>query len=221
MTKLEEAKKQQEELANQVSLIDTLPNPISSIAGMDVSCLRFDPTKMIHGSVVTMAYPRLDPLESAGSSMQQTFPYIPGFLGFREAPILIEAFRKLTLRPDLLFVDGHGICHPRRLGVASHVGVLLDLPTIGVAKSILIGEPLYPLGYEAGSQTPLYWKNGVVGMLVRTKKGCLPLVVSPGHKISLERAVEMVFFCTKKHRLPEPTRLAHLAANQWRKDHAR
>jgi deoxyribonuclease V len=214
---LEDARRVQRELASRVSLIDALPSAISSVAGMDVSYMPFDPAQIIYGVSVRLSYPSLELLETAGASLKQTFPYVTGFLGFREAPVLIEAYRKLTVHPDLLFVDGHGVCHPRGLGIASHLGVLLDLPTIGVAKTILIGKPSQSLGEEMGSQAPLYWHGKIVGMLVRTKRRCAPLIISPGHKISFKRAVEEVLRCVKKHRLPEPTRLAHGAANECRR----
>ena len=115
-------------------------------------------------------------------------------------------------------LDGQGISHPRHFGIACHIGVLLDCPTIGVAKSILIGKPVHDLGYNAGSTSPLQWQGNIVGMLVRTKDGCNPLVVSIGHKIGLERAVELVLQTCRGYRLPEPTRQAHLFANAARKN---
>ena len=150
----------------------------------------------------------------------QPFPYIPGLLGFREVPLLVELYQKLTLKPDLLFVDGHGICHPRKLGIASHLGIVLDIPTIGVAKSILVGEIEKPLGDDIGSLSPLIWKGETIGMAVRTKRRCSPLIISAGHKVTLDYAVELVLSCLKGYKLPEPTRQSHLAAGICRKtDH--
>lgn len=146
-----EAKLLQNEMASQVITEDHFNQNNSFIGGMDVSNLRFDPEKMIHASCVVLSYPNLAIADEAKTSQKITFPYIPGFLGFREAPALVKAFEQLTIQPDIIFVDGHGQSHPRGLGIASHVGVLLDVPTIGVAKSILIGKPEGKLGEEAGS----------------------------------------------------------------------
>lgn len=213
---LEEAEKAQREMAEKISLKDS-EKPIEKIAGMDVSNHRFDPQKMIYGSVTLLSYPPLTRLETASQKDRQTFPYIPGFLGFREVPVLMQAYGQLSERPDLIMVDGHGVSHPRGLGVASHVGVLLDLPTIGVAKSILVGKPAGPLGLEEGSQVPLVWKEREIGTLLRTKKNCRPLIISAGHKISLNTAIAWVQRCLKGYRLPETTRHAHLAANRYRR----
>ncbi len=213
---IEEAKKAQEEMAQSLVLEDCVPSKIRYIAGLDVSNNPYDPTKMVFSAVVTLTYQDLSVVETVSHKEKQEFPYIPGLLGFREAPVLIHAFEKCTVRPDLLIVDGHGISHPRGLGIASHIGVLLDIPTIGVAKSILVGTPAYTLSEEVGSTAPLVWKKKEIGILVRSKKRCLPLIISQGHKISLERAIEIVMYCIKKYRLPEPTRHAHLAANACR-----
>lgn len=143
---------------------------------------------------------------------------MPGLLGFREAPILVQACEQLSERPELIMVDGHGVSHPRGCGVACHVGVLLDIPTIGVAKSILVGEPAGPLSEEPGSRVALTWQGKEIGACLRTKRRCAPLIISAGHRITLDTAAEWIFRCSKRHRLPEPTRNAHLAANGYRKD---
>lgn len=202
----------QKEMAEKVVLQD-LFSPIQSIAGMDVSNTLFDPAQMIFASAVILSYPSLELIETATHSEKQEFPYIPGLLGFREAPALIHAYEKLQIKPDLIFVDGHGISHPRGLGIASHIGVVLDRPTIGVAKSILVGKPESPLPKEVGSTVPLVWKGRQIGLLLRTKKNCSPLIISPGHKIQFKTAAQLVLSCLTKYRLPEPTRQAHLAAN--------
>ena len=217
MTQIEEAKQIQQALAKQVSTCDALSTSVQTIGGVDVSNRPFDPQQMIFGAAVLLRYPTLEVLETSTKAIKQTFPYIPGFLAFRETPVLLDAYKQLSYKPDILMVDGHGISHPKRLGVASHLGVLLDLPTIGVAKSILVGEPATTLPEEAGSTTPLLWKGETIGMMVRTKKRASPLIISPGHKISLETALQFVFSCLKGYRLPEPTRQAHLAANAFRK----
>lgn len=213
-----EAQAAQKEMGERIIEKDEIPTPIKNIGGMDVSNTPFDPEQRIFGAVVVASYPSLDIVQTASQANKQEFPYIPGLLGFREVPILIQAYRQLSLFPDVILVDGHGVSHPRGLGVASHVGVLLDIPTIGVAKSILVGAPAGPLPEEAGSMVPLLWKGREIGMVLRTKKRCSPLIISAGHKISLKTALSLVIGCLKKYRLPEPTRYAHLAANTYRKD---
>lgn len=214
---IEEAKAAQKEMAKRVVLEDDINQRIEHIGGMDVSNTPFDPEELIFGAVIVCSYPSLSVVQTATRTNKQTFPYVPGLLGFREAPTLVEAYNQLSLFPDIIMVDGHGVSHPRGLGIASHLGVLLDVPTIGVAKSILVGTPAAPLAEEAGSMVPLLWKGKEIAMLVRTKKKCSPLIISAGHKISLKTALDLVMSCLKKYRLPEPTRYAHLAANEYRK----
>jgi deoxyribonuclease V len=214
----EEAQAAQREMAKEVVLEDAIPKPIEHIGGMDVSNTPFDPEQLIFTAVVVCSYPSLSIEQTVTQADKQTFPYIPGLLGFREAPTLIQAFNQLSLLPDIIMVDGHGVSHPRGLGIASHLGVLLDVPTIGVAKSILVGKPAAALSEEVGSTVPLVWKGREIGMMMRTKKRCSPLIISTGHKISLPTAIQLVVSCLKKHRLPEPTRYAHLAANSCRRD---
>jgi deoxyribonuclease V len=213
-----DAQAAQKEMAQKVITKDAIDMPIERIGGMDVSNTPFDPEQMVFGAAVVLSYPFLTVAEVATHVDKQTFPYVPGLLGFREAPTLIQAYQQLTHFPDVIMVDGHGVSHPRGLGIASHLGVLLDVPTIGVAKSILVGAPAAPLPEEVGSRVPLLWKGKQIAMMVRTKKRCSPLIVSVGHKVSLETATQLVMSCLKKYRLPEPTRHAHLAANKCRKD---
>jgi deoxyribonuclease V len=215
---IEEAKEAQKEMAKKVLLDDCFNKPIEVIGGMDVSNTPFDPKQMIFGAMIACSYPSLSILQNATQANKQTFPYVSGLLGFREAPTLIQAYSQLSVVPDVIMVDGHGVSHPRGLGIASHLGVLLDIPTIGVAKSILVGTPAGSLSEEVGSMTPLLWKGKEIAMMVRTKKRCSPLIISAGHKISLKTAIQLVMNCLKKHRLPEPTRYAHLAANKTRLD---
>ena len=213
---LEEAAAVQRLLAERVSLQDD-STPVETLAGVDVSNNLRDPDNMIYAAVVTLNFPFLKVTDKAGMDQQAQFPYIPGFLGFREAPAIVEAFQKLAHPPDLILVDGHGISHPRRLGIASHLGVLLDRPTIGVAKSVLVGKPSGELGPEPGDSVPLLWKGQQIGMVLRTKRRANPLYISPGHKISLPTAIDWVLKCLTGYRLPEPTRQAHLAANEFRR----
>lgn len=212
-----EAKLAQKEMAESVCLQDDLSLDIQTIAGVDVSNTRFDPLQRVFGAIALLQYPSLNVEETAGHVVQEAFPYVPGLLGFREVPALLRAYERLQRRPDLIFVDGHGISHPRGLGIATHLGILLDIPTIGVAKSILVGQPAQSLAEEAGSRTSLQWQGKEIGMCLRTKKRCNPLIISAGHKISLHTAIEWVLRCLQGYRLPEPTRQAHIAANAYRK----
>lgn len=212
---LAEATEVQREMSALVRTEDDLPQ-IRHIAGADVSCNFRDPAKMIYAAVVTLGS-QLEVIEKSMVPARQEFPYRTGYLAFREAPAIVEALKSLKKAPDLLMVDGHGICHPRGLGIASHIGVLCDLPTIGVGKTILIGEPAGTLGEKAGSTVPLIWKGKEVAMLLRSRKRAKPLIISAGHRISLATALEWVLKCLKGTRLPESTRLAHLASNELRR----
>lgn len=180
------------------------------VAGVDISAPRFQ--GRVRGAVAVLSYPELELVEVGAVRQTVDFPYIPGLLSFREAPVILAAYGKLRSKPDLVLVDGQGIAHPRRFGLASHLGVLLDVPTIGCAKSLLCGV-LGPLGAEAGSAAEIEHEGEVVGMAVRTKANVRPVYVSIGHKVDLAAAVSWVGKCCRGYRLPEPTRLAHLAAS--------
>lgn len=212
---LAEASAIQRLLAERVRLEDECGS-FHCIGGMDVSHHLYDPGKMVYAACVTMDAKTGALQAQAHSAQYQPFPYISGFLGFREAPALVEAFHRLPVRPEIILVDGHGISHPRQLGIASHIGVLLDVPTIGVAKSILVGTPLGSLGLNPGDRTPLIWKDQQLGMVLRTKRGCHPLIISAGHRITLHTAIGVVLGNLHGYRLPEATRHAHLAANECR-----
>ena len=186
------------------------------LGGVDVSNNRFDPEGRVFAAVVSLSVPDLRVAETAGASARAAMPYIPGLLGFREIPALLAAWGKLRSKPDLLLVDGHGVAHPRGLGIAAHLGVVLDVPSIGVAKSVLVGQADPPLAEEAGSETPLVWRGERIGTALRTRRRANPLYVSIGHRVSLETAVAWVRRATGAYRLPEPTRHAHLAANALR-----
>jgi deoxyribonuclease V len=155
-------------------------------------------------------------LERRAAVAQVDFPYTPGLLSFREAPVLLDALAKLKHTPDVVMCDGQGVAHPRRLGLASHVGLFLDRPCVGCAKSKLTGKYEEP-GPEPGSRSPLLYRGQVIGSVVRTKARALPLFVSPGHRIDLESSVRLVLGCCRGYRLPEPTRLAHLYVNEVRR----
>ncbi len=212
---LNEAQKIQKELAKSIILKDEFTYS-HLVGGMDVSNNLYD--TMIYASAVVIDKHSLQLKEEKVAIQIQSFPYIPGFLGFREAPALVAAFQQLIDKPEILLVDGHGISHPRKLGIASHLGALLDIPTIGVAKSILIGHPAGSLGNKKGDTIPLVWKGSQIGILLRSKVNCNPLIISTGHRISLESAVDIVQQSLTRYRLPEPTRQAHLAANRSRKN---
>jgi deoxyribonuclease V len=183
------------------------------IAGADVS---YDKSgNRFYAAVVVMEYPQLSVVETVTSCGVATFPYIPGMLTFREGPIVLDAFRKLRRAPDLVIFDGQGVAHPRGFGLASHLGLLLDLPSIGCAKTRLCGEHDEP-GPNATDCAPLTYDGRRVGMVVRTKRGVRPVYVSIGHRISISSAVDWVIKCCRGYRLPEPTRQAHLTVNRLR-----
>lgn len=184
-----------------------------TIAGADVSFNRF--SDIIYTGIVVLSLPGLQVIESTGVRSIAKFPYISGLLSFREVPSLLEAWEKLQTKPDVMMLDGQGIAHPRRFGIACHVGVLLDLPTIGCAKSILVGKHT-ELEIETGSQTPLIDRGEQIGMVVRTKKKVNPVYISPGHLIDQASAVDLALRSTSTYRQPEPTRQAHLMVNRLR-----
>jgi deoxyribonuclease V len=208
-----EAIELQRKLAGRVVLEDCLPRAPELVAGVDVSYRRHG--ALFFAAVVVLHLPDLEPVAEVSAAGRVSFPYIPGLLSFRELPVLLEAFRHLPFSPDLVMVDGQGIAHPRRLGLASHLGLWLDLPTIGCAKSRLCGDHL-PAGDRRGQQTPLWDRGERIGAVVTTRDRVKPLFVSPGHKIDAERAVALVLACGGRYRLPEPTRQAHLFSNRQR-----
>jgi len=179
------------------------------IAGVDVSVSRSRGTAS--AAVVVLEYPGFRLVETRVIHGQVDFPYVPGLLSFREAPLVLRACQVLETTPDLILVDGQGIAHPRRIGLASHLGLFLDTPTIGCAKSRLCGSHEIP-GVQPGDYTELVDKHEVIGVTLRTKVGTKPVYVSVGHKIDLPAAIQWVLECCKGYRLPEPLRLAHQAA---------
>jgi deoxyribonuclease V len=205
----------QKTLRDQVRL-EPLSGTLRRIGGADVSMDRF--AKEGFAGFVTLTYPELVLIDHAVVKRDIPFPYIPGLLSFREIPMLLDAWEALTTKPDVLLVDGIGIAHPRRLGIATHLGLVLDVPTIGVAKSVLIGTYEEPPNVP-GAYTYLYdskHQQEKLGVALRTKLNVKPVFVSPGHRITLEESVDIVRSCVVKHRLPEPTRLAHNTVNEYR-----
>ncbi len=181
---------------------------VRRVAGVDAG---FPAPDVTRAAIAVLSYPDLELLDVAVVEQPTRFPYVPGLLSFREAPAILEAFAKLRLKPDLLIVDGQGIAHQRRLGIASHLGLWLDIPTIGSAKSLLVGRH-GPLGDERGATAPILDRGEVVGAAVRTRPGVKPLYVSIGHRVDLPTAVRLVLSCATRYRLPEPQRQAHNAA---------
>jgi deoxyribonuclease V len=195
-------------LAAEVSRNGEITGP-RLVAGADISVDRETGTGT--GAVIVLSYPGLDIVEVKTVTLKLNLPYIPGLLSFREAPIVLAACEALTATPDLLMVDGQGIAHPRRIGLASHLGLFLEIPTIGCAKSRLCGSHQEP-DNEPGSWTELSDGGEVIGAVLRTRAGIKPLYISIGHMIDLKSAVHWVMQCCRGYRLPEPTRLAHQAA---------
>ena len=179
------------------------------IAGVDISVGKA--CGIARGAVVVLSYPELVVVETTVVEGTLNFPYVPGLLSFREAPLAIEACERLSLVPDLFLIDGQGIAHPRRFGLASHLGLFLDKPTIGCAKSLLCGRCEEPSA-EAGSYAEIVEKGETIGAALRTKPGAKPVYVSIGYKINLTAALYWVMQCCRGYRIPEPLRLAHLAA---------
>ncbi|MGD8555315.1 MAG: deoxyribonuclease V [Anaerolineales bacterium] len=183
---------------------------LASIAGADVH-LR---DKQAHAAIVLLSYPALDPIHAVTATSPLTFPYIPGLLAFREGPAFLAAWHQLTEKPDLVIFDGQGIAHPRGVGLASHMGLHIQRPTIGVAKSRLCGH-YDPPGPNRGDCAPLRHEDDpsrIIGSVVRTRQDVRPLYVSPGHLIDLQQSVRLVLRCCTRYRLPEPTRIAHRLA---------
>lgn len=198
----------QRRLAVEVSRSNNIPTP-HFIAGVDISVGKAQ--EMATGAVVVLNYPELVVVETKVVQGRLDFPYIPGLLSFREAPLILSACERLIITPDFILVDGQGIAHPRRFGIASHLGLFLSMPTIGCAKSLLCGSHQVP-GMEPGSYAEVVDKSETIGVALRTKLGTKPVYVSIGHQVDLQTAIHWVLKCCRGYRLPEPLRLAHLAA---------
>jgi len=203
----------QEVLRSRV-VLQALPRPPRLIAGVDAAYEK--ETGLVFGAAALYRYPELVLEEEAGAVGACPFPYIPGLLSFREIPILFAALGRLSRPPDLILADGQGIAHPRGLGLASHLGVLLDLPVIGVAKSRLVGEGEEP-ELDAGASRPLSLEGRIVGWILRTRRGKKPLYVSPGHLVSLEDCLRYVLGCVGRYRMPLPLREADLLSRRLRR----
>ncbi|MBC8078612.1 MAG: deoxyribonuclease V [Chloroflexales bacterium] len=209
-TTIDEAVAVQQRLRGQVVARDDF-GAIATVAGVDVGFE--DEGQTARAAVVVLDYPSLAPRDYALARLPVAFPYVPGFLSFRETPVILRALAQLHHPPSVLLVDGQGLAHPRRFGIACHLGVLANLPAIGVAKSLLTGR-FEPIPDERGAWQPLVDKGEVVGAALRTRAGTKPLFISAGHRIGLPSAIALVMACTTRYRLPETTRAAHnLASN--------
>jgi len=205
----------QQQLRERLSLDARLDlSQVRTVAGADVSLERESGT--VVAAVVVLSFPGLERLEERWARLEVSFPYVPGLLAFREGPALLQAFRALDHDPDLSLFDGQGIAHPRGMGIASHLGLILDRPSLGVAKSVLVGTYQEPAP-EPASFTPLLDDGLVVGAALRTRYGVKPVFVSPGHKVDLSTAIEACLRCCRGYRLPEPVRAAHILASKVKK----
>ncbi|HZS06252.1 MAG TPA: deoxyribonuclease V [Blastocatellia bacterium] len=227
----------QKKLREQV-VIRPLPDKVELVAGADISFNKF--SEVVYAGIVVLRLPQLEVIATSGVVTTTKFPYIPGLLSFREVPALLEAWQKLTVRPDVLVLDGQGIAHPRRLGIASHIGLVIGLPTVGCAKTVLTGRYEEP-DPQAGSWSPMTDKGETIGAALRTKDRVNPVFISPGHLADIPSAITLALRCVRgyaehntsgglfgtrpepsrskgsKYRIPEPTRLAHLFVNAMRR----
>jgi len=199
----------QNAVSKRVILEDMFDTPIKVVAGVDLAFLG----EVAIAACVALNYETMEVLEVKTAKLPLKFPYIPGFLSFREGPAMVRAMEKLTVKPQIFLINAQGIAHPRLCGCASHVGVITDKATIGVAQSKLCGE--YEKEPERpGEWTPLTYQGQVVGAVYKSKTGCKPIFISPGHKITLKTSIKIVKKCIKNHKLPEPLQKAHRQANK-------
>lgn len=212
-----EAKRLQEELSGRLILHnDGIPQNIELIGGADISYSRGE--NLFFAAVIILEFSTMDIIEVSSVVEETEFPYIPGLLTFREGPALLKAFKKIRRTPDVVIFDGQGIAHPRGIGLASHIGLFLDIPTIGCAKKRLVGSA-HDVEGERGNFAPLTDNDTVIGAVLRTKRNVKPVYVSPGHKIDLAQAINITLASSRGYRLPEPTRKAHLTVNKLRMEY--
>jgi len=209
---IEEAKAIQIELKEKIRL-QRLTTSVRFVAGADVSYSK--KIEICFAAVTVFKFPEMEMVEQTNSTGSMNFPYVPGYLTFREAPILLSAFEKVEITPDLVLFDGQGIAHPRQMGLAAHLGLILDLPSIGCAKSLLIGDFEEPVNLEGG-WSELIYHNKQIGAVVKTRENVKPVFVSPGFKITIDEAIEWVLRTCTGYRIPEPIRRSHIAVNQLR-----
>jgi len=207
-----EAKKVQKVLKKKVRITPLRKSP-EYVAGVDAA---FFEDKII-GVACLYRYPEIILIEEAYSLTEGSFPYIPGFLSFREGPAIIKAMSSLKIKPHVILFDGQGIAHPKGLGIASHIGVLLDIPTIGCAKSRLVGNYREP-GLKKWSRSSLRYNGKIIGVVLRTKDNVKPVFVSPGHRINLKNSIKIVCGCTSIYRIPEPLRRADFISKKIKRE---
>lgn len=207
-----DATRLQLEMREQI-VLKPLEKEIKTIAGADISFNKNSTT--VYAGIVILSYPEMIVQSYSLITSETTFPYVPGYLAFREVPPLMLAWQQLPEKPDVLILDGQGITHPRRMGIASHFGVLNNVPTIGCAKSMLYGK-FEELNSEAFSNEPIFSKGELLGYALRTKKNVQPVYISPGNLITSEESLEVMKNCMGKYRIPEPTRFAHEKVNLFR-----
>lgn len=196
--------------------IEPLEKPIHIIGGADISFNKYEET--VYAGIVLFTYPELKVIGQASAIGRTSFPYIPGLLAFREVPALLDAWNKLETKPDLMILDGQGIAHEQRMGLATHFGQLANVPAIGSAKNRLSGKYVEPVN-EPLAQSLMYDHDEIIGIALRSKKNCKPIFVSPGHKVSMAQSIDIIKNCIRGYRIPEPTRQAHNFVNQVRIAH--
>jgi deoxyribonuclease V len=202
----------QNEMKGSISLTG-LQGGIVTIAGADISHNKYEDT--VYAGIVVLSYPQMTLLSYSLVVTETVFPYVPGYLGFREVPALLEAWQQLPQKPDVVVLDGQGITHPRRMGIASHFGLLANCAAIGCAKNMLYGR--FPeLGEAKFSSSPITGGADLLGYALRTKQGVKPVYISPGNGVSVPQSLDIITHCIGRHRIPEPTRLAHNAVNLLR-----
>jgi deoxyribonuclease V len=210
----QEAMALQQQLRSQVEIAPLDVRRVELVAGADLSSNR--DSEEVYAGFVVLRLPKMELVAQVGVVTRATFPYVPGLLSFRETPPFLQAWEKLQVKPDALICDGHGLAHPRRFGIASHLGLLLEIPTVGCAKRILVGKH-GPLEEEAGCYMPLVDRGEVIGAALRTRAGTAPVYVSIGHRVDLLSAMELVMRCIRGARVPETTRRAHAWVNALRR----
>lgn len=211
--KIPEATQIQRALRERLDIQERRLN-IRTIAGADISLNLYSTT--IYAGIILVSFPQLLPMAYSLVKAETRFPYVPGYLAFREVPALLKVWEQMPQKPDVLVVDGHGIAHPRRMGIAAHFGALTGQPSMGCAKKILCGKFEEP-GADIGSASPIMDKEEQIGYAFRSKSRTAPVFVSPGHHMGLQNTLEVISQCTGKYRIPEPTRLAHELVNRFRK----
>jgi len=208
------AKEIQERLRSKIKIIPLNKNP-ELICGCDVSFEKNG--NKIYAGVVVLDFPALNTVERQYAEADASFPYIPGYLSFREIPVLLQAFRKISHNVDLIVCDGQGLAHPRNFGLACHLGLVLGLPSVGCAKSHLVGDFSDP-GFKKGDFSSLIFQEKKIGIVLRSRDYKKPVFISPGHMINIDDSYRIIMSCLGKYRIPEPTRQAHILVNAFRKE---